>query len=75
MTMGRSQIRSVSREIGPHRLEQELHNFSLTLRAQPTLTPAPTEPFSKTVCQYTDTLCATEANKSHKFPATGHYSI
>ena len=30
------------------------------LRAQPTSTPAPTEPFREVICQYTDTLCTTQ---------------
>ena len=38
-------------------LEWELQTLSLTLRAQPTSTPTPTEPFGEVVCQYTDTLC------------------
>ena len=58
--MNRSQRRSASGGIGPHRPTRSGCTKSLTLRAQLTPTPAPTEPFSKVVCQYTDTLCATQ---------------
>ena len=37
-------------------LEWELWTLPLTLRAQPTSIPMPTEPFGEVVCQYTDTL-------------------
>ena len=44
---------------GLDHIERELQNLSLTLRVQPTSTPALTEPFGEVICQYTDTLCTT----------------
>ena len=57
MTMSGSWRRSASRGIGLHKLTRtELQNLSLMLRAQPTATPVPTEPFGEVVHQYADTL-------------------
>ena len=53
-------------------LEQELQNLSVALRAQLTSAWAPTDPFGEVVYQYRHTMHHTKANKSHKFPATGH---
>ena len=41
---------------------------SLTLRAQLTSTPAPTEPFGEVVCQYMDTLCVTQKPTNQQIP-------
>ena len=46
-------------------LEQELQNLSLTLRTQPTSTPAPTKPFG-VACHYTGTLCTTQKQTNLK---------
>ena len=41
-------------------IERELQNLSLMLQAQPTSTPAPTEPFGEVIHQYMVTLCTTQ---------------
>ena len=60
--MSRSQRRSASRGIGPHRPPRTgaMESLSLMLRAQLTATTAATEPFREAVCQYTDMLCTTK---------------
>ena len=35
-------------------------SLSLKLQAQPTSTPAHTDPFGEVICQYADTLCTTQ---------------
>ena len=61
MTINRSKRRSASEGTRLHRLTRTGTMKSLSCAwAQLTPIPAPTEPFSKVVCQYTDTLCATQ---------------
>ena len=45
-------------------IEQELQSLTLMLQAQPTSTPAPTEPFREVIHQYTDILCTTKKQKN-----------
>ena len=62
--------RSASGRIGLHRPPRMGITDSHTLRTQPTSTITPTEPFGPIQGH---TVQPTEANKSHKFPTSGHY--
>ena len=61
MTASRSQRRSASGRIGPHRPPRmgTTDSLSHTLRTPPTSTPKSTDPFREVACQYMDPLCTT----------------
>ena len=51
---------------GLDHIKWELQNLSLMLQAQTTSTPTPTEPIREVICQYTDTLCATQKQTNQR---------
>ena len=66
-TMCRSQRRSASGGIGPHRLPRMGTTESLShAQDKPTSIPAPKDPFGEVVHQYTDTPCTTQKQTNLK---------
>ena len=57
--MSKNLGRSASRRIGYH-IKRTTKSLPLMLKAQPTSTPTPSEPFEEVIHQYTDTACTTQ---------------